>query len=43
MFNEVGTSVAMGNAKEEVKAASNIITKTVTRHGVKKALNKINK
>ena len=38
MFNETNYSVAMDNAKEEVKSAAKIITKSVTEHGVKFAL-----
>ena len=38
MFNEVGTSIALGNAKEEVKEVANYITSEVWNEGVKNAL-----
>lgn len=34
MFNEVETSIAMGNAKEEVKEKATIVTKSIDEHGV---------
>ena len=42
MFASVKYKVAMGNAKEEVKEASNFVSKSVTHHGVKYALKKHN-
>ena len=41
MFESTKYSVAMGNAKEEVKLAATYITDTVTHHGVKKILKKL--
>lgn len=41
MFNEVKYSVAMGNAKEEVKKEAQYITKPVWRHGVKYIVKKL--
>ena len=41
MFENVRYSVAMGNAKEEVKENATFVTDTVTRHGVKRALKKL--
>lgn len=41
MFNEVGYSVALENAKEEVKKAANYVSKSVTKHGVKKSLKQL--
>ena len=38
MFKEVKYSIAMGNAKENVKEAATYITESVTNHGVKKVL-----
>ena len=38
MFKEVKYSVAMGNAKEEAKNNAFYVTKTVWKHGIKKAL-----
>lgn len=43
MFNEVGYSVALDNAKEEVKKAASYVTKSITKHGVKKALKQLYK
>lgn len=40
MFKETGLSVAMGNAKDEVKENASYITSDISSHGVKKALNK---
>ena len=41
MFKEVGTSVALGNAKEEVKEAATLVTTEVWNEGVKSALIKL--
>ena len=41
MFNETGFSVALDNAKEEVKLAASYITKSVTEHGVAFALKEV--
>ena len=41
MFKEVGYSVALNNAKEEVKKAASYVSKSVTKHGVKKSLKKL--
>ena len=41
MFNEVGYSVALENAKEEVKKAASYVSKSVTKHGVKKSLKQL--
>lgn len=41
MFNETGFSVALDNAKEEVKKAASYITKSVTDHGVAFALKEV--
>ena len=41
MFNEVGTSIALGNAKEEVKDVATYITSEVWNQGVKKALKEL--
>lgn len=38
MFNEVGTSIAMGNGKEECKQHASYITDNIEKHGLKKAL-----
>ena len=40
MFDAVKYKVAMKNGKEEVKQASNFVTKHINRHGVKHALKK---
>ena len=34
MFKEAGISIAMGNAKEEVKEKATIVTETIDNHGV---------
>lgn len=34
MFNEVGTSIAMGNAKDEIKEKATIVTDSIDDHGV---------
>lgn len=41
MFNEVGLSIALGNAKEEVKNSADIIAKDISEHGVEEALKEI--
>lgn len=41
MFEKVGTSVAMGNGRDEVKAAASFVTDEVWNHGVKNALDKL--
>ena len=41
MFNEVGYSVALNNAKDEVKKAASYVTKSVSKHGVKKSLKQL--
>ncbi len=41
MFKEVGYSVALNNAKDEVKANANYVGKSVTKHGVKKSLKQL--
>ena len=42
MFNIVGLGVAMGNGKEEAKAASKFVTKPINEHGLKYALEYFN-
>ena len=41
MFNEVGLSIALGNSKEDVKNAADIITDDIADHGLAVALKNI--
>ena len=40
MLRHAGIGIAMGNARDEVKAAANYITDTVDEHGIAKAIQK---
>lgn len=41
MFEEVGLSIALGNSKEEVKNAADIVSDDISEHGLAVALNNI--
>ena len=42
MFNDVGTSIAMGNGKDEVKEKATFVTDNIDNHGLKKGLKHFN-
>ena len=41
MFKEVGLSIALGNSKEEVKNAADIVSDDISEHGLAVVLNNI--